>query len=93
MEIILILIVAISLIALIRVSKKRKALEKSLEESSDKRDTPVLPDTEKKTEITSGPSQINIYELSSKAGTRLCPFCDGENRAGVRVCDICGRDI
>ena len=99
MELILLIIVALSVIALIYIAIKSKALEEESfidvsdisEKSSTTSTTPTSIKQEK--EEPSGPPQNTIYEFSTKAGKRLCSFCDGENGDGAKVCKICGRDI
>ena len=86
MELVLLIIIVASVITLIYITQKSKDLEKE-----DVVDTFDAMQQEK--EKPSGPPQNTIYEFSSKAGKRLCPFCDGENSAGAKVCKICGRDI
>jgi hypothetical protein len=43
--------------------------------------------------IPSDPPQNTIYEYCVTSRTRICPYCDGENRRVDNVCSICGRDI
>lgn len=98
MELALLIIVAALVIALIYITKKRKALEDegftaTSDTSGTSGSTSTATNTQKEEEKPSGPPQNTIYEFSSKAGKRLCPFCDGENSAGAKVCNICGRDI
>lgn len=97
MEIVLLIIVAACVIALICITKKLKDLEEGFtatsETSSTSSATSTTTGTPQEEEKTSGQPQNTIYEFLSKSGKRLCPFCDGENNAGAKVCNICGRDI
>ncbi len=95
---VLLIIVAACIIALICISKKRKALD---EESYIKTPPPSIPstaraatsDVPKEAEMFSGAAQNTIYEFKSKSAIRLCPFCDGENSTGAATCIICGRNL
>lgn len=95
---VLLIIVAACIIALICISKKRKALD---EESYSKTPPTSIPSAEKATtpnvtkeaESLSGATQNTIYEFKAKKATRLCPFCDGENGTGAATCIICGRNL
>ncbi len=95
---VLLIIVAACIVALICITKKRKALE---EDSYIKTPPTSIPSTEsapastvpKETEITSEMAQNTIYVFNARAVTRLCPFCDGENNAGAATCIICGRNL
>jgi len=95
---VLLTIVAACIIALIFISKKRKALD---EESYIKTPPPSIPSAEsattsnvpKETETLSGPAQNTIYEFKTTRTIRLCPFCDGENSTGAATCIICGRNL
>jgi len=95
---VLLIIVAACIIALICISKKRKALD---EESYIKTPPPSIPSAEsattsnvpKETETLSGPAQNTIYEFKTTRTIRLCPFCDGENSTGAATCIICGRNL
>ena len=44
-------------------------------------------------EKASGPQKITIYSFSTKIAKCNCPFCDGENNAGAKICSICQRDL
>ena len=95
---VLLIVVAACIIALICISKKRKALD---EESYIKTPSTSIPNTEKaatpntpkEAEMPSGAAQNTIYEFNAKRATHLCPFCDGENSAGAATCIICGRNL
>lgn len=41
----------------------------------------------------SGPPQRTIYSYRVGKSTTLCPYCDGENKIGTKVCSICRRDL
>ena len=91
---VLLLIVAVCVIALIYITRKQKALDeevviKPTESSGSSDTTPSKPEEDK----PSGPPQNTIYEFNAKSTKRLCPFCDGENSVGAKVCNICGRDL
>lgn len=86
MESVLMIIIVASVIALIYVTKKSKALEKE--------DVTAESDAvQQEEEKSSGLPQTIIYKFSSKLENSVCPFCDGENRAGAEVCKICGKDL
>lgn len=95
---VLLIVVAACIIALICISKKRKALD---EESYIKTPTTSIPSTErtdtsnvpKETEKLLETAQNTIYEFRAKSTTRLCPFCDGENSLSAATCIICGRNL
>lgn len=97
---ILLIIVSVCVLALIYIAIKQKELanlddyvkskEKEKEESrvkkkEDKKETII---DEK---VVTHPQHV-IYTYSVKGIKRHCPFCDGENSVGARVCSICGRD-
>ena len=42
---------------------------------------------------TSKSSQKTIYAFRGKQSIHLCPFCDGENELGAKICNICRRDL
>lgn len=98
---VLLLIVAACVIALIYIARKQKALDEEVvikptdstgssgTASSSTGSTPSKPEEDK----PSGPPQNTIYEFNAKSTKRLCPFCDGENSVGAKVCNICGRDL
>lgn len=98
---VLLLIVIACAIALIYVARKQKKLDgevtiKPTDSSvssgatgSTTGNAPGKPEEEK----PSGPPQNTIYEFNAKSVKRLCPFCDGENSVGAKVCNICGRNL
>lgn len=91
---ILLLVVVACVIALIYISKKRKALEENFTATSGTSDANKVDNIDPiKDETPSGPPQNTIYEFNAKSGNCLCPFCDGENSVGAKVCHICGRDL
>lgn len=97
----LLLIIAACVIALSYIVRKQKALDEEVvikpRDSSGPSGTtgsmtssvPGKPNEEK----PSGPPQNTIYEFSAKSTKHLCPFCDGENSVGAKVCSICGQDL
>lgn len=92
----LLLVVAICIITLIYISKKRKAAEKEKytaakpsAASSVTEKTTVSEKIEKRPETV----QNTIYKFETKAATRLCPSCDGENGANAETCIICGQRL
>lgn len=101
MELVLLLVVANCVIALIYIARKQKELDEPVDikppatsctsgsASSTTGGTSSKPEEEK----PSGPPQNTIYEFNAKSAKRLCPFCDGENSVGAKVCNICGRDL
>lgn len=97
MEIVLLVVVTFCVIALVYINKKRTALEKDFVATSNPAgascETDISISADQEQVGTSDSSQNTIYEFSAKVGMRLCPFCDGENGARARICNICGRDI
>lgn len=100
MDYVLIIIIAVCVIALIQIHKKRKEepvidpiVVKGPDTSDANDKTEPSSDVAKKEEKPSGPPQYTIYQLSAKKAMRVCPFCDGENRTEALVCNICGRDL
>lgn len=106
MDYALLLVIAVCGIALIIIYSKRKNLSEIVIDTPDadpeKPDPSNAPDTsgasgsnliEKKEEKPSGPPHHTIYEFNTTRSMRVCPFCDGENYAGAKVCDICGQNM
>lgn len=62
---------------------------KSSAKISAKSSVPSKPKEEK----TPDTSQKTIYAYSPIELKHTCPFCDGENLAVSRVCEICRRDM
>lgn len=100
MEIILILIVVVSVIALFNISKKRKELEGDVVIKKDLGGDPhggldgsgkIIDD--KPVPPPPASVQNTIYECTSGTNSCVCPFCDGEHPVGTKICSICGRDI
>ena len=93
----LLIIIALSLIALICVLAKQKALEKSTtvkaKEPSSITTKSHTAGTTIEPEKTSSPPQHTIYAFHVITQTRICPFCDGENSVGTTVCKICGKSM
>lgn len=99
---ILLIIVSVCVLALIYIAKKQKELndlddyvkrkekekkEESREEKKEDKNESIKDDI-----VRTQPQHI-IYEFSAKSAKRLCPFCDGENSVGAKICNICGRDL
>lgn len=97
MEIVLLLIVAACVIALICITKKFKDLEEGFSASSYTHSTSSakgsFTSVHRDEEAPSDPTQNTIYEFIAESRKCLCPWCDGENSVGAKVCNICGRDI
>jgi len=95
--IVLIIIVVVCLIALICISRKRKALEdsfiKTTTPSKVRAEKSITSDAQKEEEKPLTGAQTIIYEYRASAGTRICPFCDGENSTSMKNCIICGRNL
>lgn len=95
MELVLLLVLAVCVIALIRITQKLKALEEesdsTITNTSGTSRTSSSTINDKKEE--EGLPQNTIYEFSEKSEKRLCPFCDGENSLGAKVCIVCGREL
>ena len=100
---VLLFIVAACVIALIYISRKQKDLDDGPHKEggssggSPDGGTGGSPDggtpVKHIEEAPSGPPQNTLYEFHIKSAKHRCPFCDGENSAGARVCDICGRNL
>lgn len=91
---ILLIIIAVCLIALICVVKKQKKLTKGTTSGPKVPPEPEIPETSgPEITVTSGPPQHTIYAFQVKNPTRLCPFCDAENRIGEQYCNVCGQKL
>lgn len=44
-------------------------------------------------EPLSGPPQKTLYFFKTGNSKSVCPFCDGENSKGTKVCNICRREL
>ena len=98
---ILLFIVVACVIALVYIARKQKSLDEPVDikpivssGTSGSTSSTAGGTSDKPEEVKpSGPQQNTIYEFSAKNTKRRCPFCDGENSAGEKVCNICGRDL
>ena len=94
---ILLAIVAVCVIALIVIGKKREALEADpvvVDGKDSGRGSTVKP-VEKTVPVPAvvGPPQVTIYEFKLSGKLCLCPHCDGENNAELSNCHICGHKL
>lgn len=99
---ILLIIVSVCVLALIYISKKQKELddlddyvkskEKEKAEASREEKKEDKKEIIKDNKVLTHPQHI-IYEFNAKSAKHRCPFCDGENGVGAKVCNICGRDL
>ena len=87
---ILLIIVSVCVLALIYIAKKQKELDDL--DYYIKRKEKEKKDIIRDSKVLTHPQHI-IYEFSAKGTKYVCPFCDGENSAGAKVCNICGRDL
>lgn len=82
-----ILLIAVAIVALIVVNKKRSEISEF--------ETPA--EDPMKVKVDEPPvqqySQQTIYEYIQTETVRICPGCDGENDKTVRFCAICGYDL
>lgn len=101
---ILLIVIAVCLILLGMISRKRKELrdmmyyeqEAEREEfiRKDWKETPVTPSPKmsRKSDpvVPEKTKQITIYEYQNWKRSRPCPQCDGENAITADRCSICG---
>lgn len=99
---ILLIVVSVCVLALIYIWKKQRDLddlddyikrkEKEKEEDSRKKKEEDKNEYIKDDKVQTH-SQYIIYEFNVRSAKRICPFCDGENSIGAKICNICGRDL
>ena len=99
-SIILLIVVAVCLILLGMISKKRKELRDMMYyEQEEAREEFVRTDWKepaKKTKpnpvavVPEKTNQITIYEYQNWTNARRCPQCDGENPITAGCCSVCG---
>ena len=94
---VLIIIIVACVVALICISRKRKALEDSLIKttviSSERAEKSIDSNALKEEEKAFVVAQTTIYAFKVSVETHRCPFCDGENTASAKNCIICGRKL
>ena len=98
---ILLIVIAVCVILLVMISKKRKELRDMYERERESgefivKDLPKTPGKTKSDPVDPGPTstikskQMTIYEYQSWTRTRVCRQCDGESAMNADRCGICG---
>ena len=104
MQLVLLIVVAVSVLALICITKKSRTVEteefSARPVTADARSVTATPtdicreeEIPDDSSVSATPAQNTIYEYSSNNKHRICPFCDGENSVKENLCIICGMDI
>lgn len=100
---ILLIVIAVCVILLVMISKKRKELRDMMYYEREResgefivKDLPKTPGKTKSDPVDPGPTstikskQNTIYEYQCWTRTRVCRQCDGESAMNADRCGICG---
>lgn len=100
MEQVLLIGIVLCVLMLIIIAVRRRAIERSdsgsvTETVKTVESKPVeeINSEPKAPEVQQGPPVVTIFEDTLQRQARRCPNCDGENRPGTTVCEVCARKL